>query len=93
MTTLEQITGTIGTCKYLLCNLIGINSKVNINALIIIAKNSSWDAWPDPECASGYKTAFKIQAEISLWDTPYFRHWNNILIAKASLQKLLMKLQ
>ena len=34
MTTLELITGSIGTCKYLLCNLIGINSKVNINALL-----------------------------------------------------------
>ena len=45
------------------------HAVVNINTLTILAKSSCWDAWLGPECASegGYKTGFKIQVEISLW--------------------------
>ena len=43
--------------------------NVNLNTLTILAKSSIWDAWLSPECASTgeYNTAFKIQAEVSLW--------------------------
>ena len=40
------------------------------NGLTILAKSSIWNAWLGPAFASagGYKTAFKIHVEISLWE-------------------------
>ena len=45
------------------------SSNVSLNTLTILANSSIWDAWLGPEFASagGHNTAFKIQAEISLW--------------------------
>ena len=45
------------------------NSTVNLSALTILTKSSIWSGWLGPACASAgaYNTAFKIQAEIFLW--------------------------
>ena len=50
------------------------DSNVNIKTLTTFAKSSTWDAWLCPKSASAgeYKTAFKIQAEISLWQMESF---------------------
>ena len=45
------------------------NSNINLNTLTILAKSSIWGAWLGPACAfaGGDNTAFKIQAELFLW--------------------------
>ena len=46
-----------------------IVSNANLNTLTILTKSSIWDGWLGTECFSAgeYNTAFKIQAEIFLW--------------------------